>query len=378
MAEKLDAVYLTGGAVSALLHAKHDGAVDGYPTNDVLVVQLSQGGASVPVSRREILAGLGIGALGGLLNERLDRLVATVDPVEDSLRSFERAFAGFQAAARMLPPTRLLDPMIGHVVLMDVLRRRATGRERKQLTVIQSRFAESLSWLGEEAGDPISASYWTDRAAQWATSVNWTAMVAYTFVRRSMMAISLAGDGFRAVDNAGQVLEMHGAPLRVKGLAAKQAAFGHALIGDAEASARALDEAMRLLDSGARDDEIALGQRSVVSDDLYLIFRVTCDIYLGRGDRVVPLLESRLPGLEEVSARTATITRAKLARAYANIGQPQEAAVVAWQALDAMKAIGSASAHGELRRTVPLLRRWEKRSEVRDVLHRLRSTPATA
>jgi hypothetical protein len=43
-------------------------------------------------------------------------------------------------------------------------------------------------------------------------------------------------------------------------------------------------------------------------------------------------------------ARTATITRAKLARAYANVGQPQEAAPLCWQALDDSDRLGSFSA----------------------------------
>ncbi len=162
LAERLDAIYLTGGAVAALLRGagsgRHDNTIVGCPANDVLFVQSPAGGASVPISRREVLTGLGIGVLGGLLNERLEQVVSKLDRGEDPLQSLGRAFDGFRTAARVLPPARLLDSMIGHVVLIDVLRRRAGGHERKRFAAVQSRFAESLSWLSEEAGDARGAS----------------------------------------------------------------------------------------------------------------------------------------------------------------------------------------------------------------------------
>ncbi|HEX8932864.1 MAG TPA: hypothetical protein VF788_01430, partial [Pseudonocardiaceae bacterium] len=70
---------------------------------------------------------------------------------------------------------------------------------------------------------------------------------------------------------------------------------------------------------------------------MYIVQRATCDVYLGRGAQVVPVLEPRLMPLVRSSLRTATITRAKLARAYANAGQPGEACRVAWETLDVIE-----------------------------------------
>lgn len=67
----------------------------------------------------------------------------------------------------------------------------------------------------------------------------------------------------------------------MKGLAAKQMAFGHALTDNRDASCRALDEAMNWLARPTREDDTLLGQRSVVDEDLFAIFQATCDIYLG-------------------------------------------------------------------------------------------------
>lgn len=381
LAERLDTIYGTGNAIAALIHGGSAGpprrSQTEQPDEDVLLVQPPKGGVMMPVSRRELLAGLGIGALGGTLLSRCDQTLVGLDLGDDPLRSFEQAFAGFQSAARVLPPARLIDGMTGQVALLEALRRRAPGDQRRRHVRMQARYAETLSWLSEEAGDLHGALYWTDRAAQWAQVGNWSPMVAYTFVRRSMMTISFTNDGQRAVDTAQLAVDMTGAPPRVRGLAAKQMAFGYALTGDRDASARALATAMDLLAAPSNGNEASLGQRSVVSDDLYTIFRATCDIYLGRGDSVIPILEPRLNTLAHASVRTATISRAKLARAYANAGQPQEACQLAWEALEAIESIGSLSAHAELRRGVPVLQRWHGRDDVRDVLQRLRPPNAT-
>lgn len=381
LAERLDAIYGTDNAITTLVHGgcAHSPARShtGQLSDDVLLVQPPGGGVAMPVSRRELLAGLGIGALGGTLLTRCDQALSGLDLGDDPLRSFEQAFAGFQSAARVLPPARLIDGMTGQVALLEALRRRAPVDHRSRYAVMQARYAESLSWLSEEANDLPGALYWTDRAAQWAQVGNWSPMVAYTFVRRSMMAISFTNDGRRAVDTAQLVLGMSSAPARIKGLAAKQMASGYALAGDRDASAGALDTAMELLAAPSQENEASLGQRSVVSDDLYTIFRTTCDIYLGRGDSVIPVLEPKLDSLAQASVRTATITRAKLARAYANAGLPREACQLAWDTLDAIEPVSSLSAHAELRRGVPVLQRWHSRDDVQAVLQRLRPSGAT-
>jgi hypothetical protein len=293
LADRLDDLYGTGGAISALLTASPHSGTDAHggsahtvrtrrePDNppqgaatdaaqNVLMVRTPEGGVTMPVSRRELLAGLSIGALGGALAQRIEQALSRIDFGGEPLTVFERAFAGFATAARSQPPARLIDGMTGQVALLDGLRRRAPAARRGAYSVMQARFAESLSWLCEEASDATGALYWVDRAAQWAAAARWEPMVGYTFVRRSMLVINFTGDGLRAVDAAAPVLDMPELSW-VRGLACKQMAMGYALAGDVDATARALDDAMRLLDSPGRDDEAHLGQRSVVGDDLYAV-----------------------------------------------------------------------------------------------------------
>ncbi|WP_156959412.1 helix-turn-helix transcriptional regulator [Nocardia sp. BMG51109] len=377
LAAELDDIYRTGGVIAALMRGTDhgvNGRAGGVSQSDTLIVELPEGGVSMPLSRRELLASLGVGIAAGQLLAKFEKALETIPLGDDTLESFEDAYAGFQVAARSLPPSSLIDGLTGNVAILDGLRRRTTGHTRQAFTRMQARYAESLSWLSEEAGDVTAAMYWIDRASQWGQAADWHDISAYGFVRRSMVAISFASDGYRAVDNASVVLSMSGASPRIQGLAVKQMAFGYALAGDENASNRALDRAMKLLEKPVREGDALLGQRSVVDDDLFTIFRTTCDIYLGRGQRVVPILQPRLASLSASSVRTATITRAKLVRAFANAGQPYEAAQLSLTALDDIDRIGSLSARSELRRALPVLRQWHGREDVKAVIRRLMST----
>lgn len=377
LAQELDRIYETGGVIAALVSGVgeklHEDLTSGVPTSDIFVVLLPQGGVSVPLSRREVLAALGVGIASGKLQGQFERALDEINPDSDLLKHFADTFSGFQEAARMLPAQQLMDGLLGNIAILDGLRRRAAKRDRQRYCRLQARYAESLSWLSEEAGDLPSAMYWTDRASQWAQAANWSAMTEYGFVRRSMMVISFSGDGRRAVNQAHHVLEISNASPRIKGLAAKQMAFGYALAGDRDASYRALDEAMNWLARPTLEADTVLGQRSVADEDLFAIFQAKCDVYLGHGVSAIRVLEPKLAGLSRSSARTATITRAKVARAYAQAGEPAEACRLTWETLHAIEKIDSLSARSELRRTVRVLDRWRGRSDVQDLTRRLGS-----
>lgn len=380
LAEKLDEIYGSGTVITSLLrsHAPMSGerAQLGVSPQDTLHVQVPGGGEPMLVSRRHLLAALGVGLLADPAALTFEHAVAQIEPTPELLKTYTSAFDNYQVAGRTMTPTRLIDAMIGHVAVLGMLRRRTEGTLRRDYLALQARYAESLSWLNEEAGRDADALYWTDRASEWAQTGGWTAMMSYTFVRRSMLAITFTSDGATAVDYATTALDIPRAPARIRGLAAKQAAFGYALTLDPDRSTRALDTAMDLL-SAADDDGSELGQRSVPGDDLYRIFQSTCAIYLGKGEQAIDILQPRLDALSTSSARTAAITTAKLSHAYANAGQPHEAAQLALRALEQSERLESRSALNEVRRAGLVLRQWHRRSDVAEVLHRLRSGRAT-
>ncbi|MGH3887301.1 MAG: helix-turn-helix domain-containing protein [Pseudonocardiaceae bacterium] len=381
LAEKLDRIYETGGVVSSLARRVGNKPNENpVPGPDLFVVSLPKpkGGVAMPLSRREILTALSLGVVTGRLQGELERALDGIELDGDVLHSLDNAYGGFTEAARVLPPAQLIDGMIGNVAILEGLRRRATSGDRHRCSMLQARYAWILSWLSEEAGDLPGAVWWVDRASQWAQAAHWPGMAAPGLLRRTSIVTCFTDDGLRVVDQARPVLDIPQASPRMKGLAATQIASGYALAGNRDESHRALDTAMGWLAQPIREDDAALGDPQVVADDLFAVYQTTCDIYSGYGARVIPVLEPRLESVAGISFRMATVTRARLARAYANAGQPAESCRVAWETLDAIEQIDSFMARVELRRAVPVLNRWHGRSDVQDVLHRLGSrTPIT-
>jgi transcriptional regulator with XRE-family HTH domain len=380
LADQLDQQYGLSGTLAALLEgASADPTSTRRPADDTLLLRLPLGGVTVPISRRALLAAFGIGALSGAVFQAIDVALGPAAATPESIHGLETTLEGFAGAARTLPPTRLIDPLLSQIAATDVLRQRSDPAQRPDLLRLQARSAECLSWMYEETGDAANALYWVDRAVQWAQLGDWTPMVAYGFVRRSMLALSYADDGCRAVENAEVALRTPGATSRIRGLAAKQMAFGWALLQRPDDSSRALDAAMTHLSAVETphdtDDARGVGQRSVVNDDLFTIFRATCDVYLGRGDPVIPVLQPRLESLSRASLRTHAITSAKLVNAYARAGAPELATPLLLDTIAKADSLGSLSAKRELLRAVPALTYWDRRPEIRDAIHRLDALP---
>ncbi|TYB44250.1 helix-turn-helix domain-containing protein [Actinomadura chibensis] len=376
LAARLDAAFGGGGTVSVLAAGAYPGDPEhqnGPNDGEFILVRVPQRGSTVPVSRRELLAALGVGALSGSMLGGLQRAAETISPDEELLAELDDTLVGLQSAGRVLPPGQLVGPLTGQIALIDAVRRRAPAALRPAFTLLQTRGAEFVSWMAEESGDLPSALYWADRVQQWADALGWPSMVGYAHVRRSMLAISYASDGVAAVEQADQALHVHGAAPRVKAMAAKQMAFGLALMGRPDASRRALDATLaHLAAAGTGDDGgRTVGQRSVGDADLWAIYKATCDVYLGGGTTVIDTLEPRMDGIAARSKRTHAITSAKCAQAYANAGEPGLACATVFEVIGDAVALDSQSARAELRRVLPTLDRWPRRSDVQEVRHRL-------
>lgn len=198
-------------------------------------------------------------------------------------------------------------------------------------------------------------------------------MTAYAHVRRSMLAISYASDGHAAIEQANHALRTPGAPARIRGLAAKQLAYGHALSAHPDATKHALDLTFALFETADGEPETGprIGQHSVGTADLLAIYHATSEVYLGGGDRAINTLTPRLNDIGDGSPRTHAITSAKLAQAYANADAPDQACNLILATLNANVAVDSLTTRSELRRTLPLLARWPNRDDVTEVRHRL-------
>jgi hypothetical protein len=376
LARDLDRLYGTGTMITSLV-----GSLS-YPAElkcatlgeggGVVLVELPLGGGTMAVSRRTLLGALSIGTTASALTD-LRQAMATVPAAEEFLAEATQSLSALHEAGRVVAPAVLTDPLLGQVAVLDVVRRRAPAHLRRDYLMLAAQYAETLSWMVQESGDLHGAAVWVDRAQHWAQRAGWPDMVAYTHVRRSALAGSLAGDGTSAGEHAANALHVPDISARIRALAAKQAAYGYALSGRPDACKQALDQTERLVDVAAAQDEgddpsialFSLGVPGALAQ-----FRGTCDVYLGGGEHAIPLLDSARTGAGPDSRRQA-VNEARLARAYAQAGDPDQACALALEALDTGQALDSAMTRAELGRALVPLGRWPAREDVAEVRHRI-------
>jgi hypothetical protein len=322
------------------------------------------------VSRRVLLAALSVGTTASTLPD-LRQALGKVPADEELLAHLTDSLSALQIAERVMPTDRLIDSLVGHVAVLDVVRQRAPAQLRRGYVMLAAQYAVTLSWMVQESGDLHGAAVWVDRAQVWVDRARWEKMVAYAHSTRSMLA-TCAGDGRTAVEHATRALRLHAQPM-VQALAAKQIAYGSALLGRPEDSKRFLGQSLHLLDTAAAQDEeddLPLGLGTLDAPSLMAHFQGTCDVYLGGGEHAIPLLDSSRVA-HGPDARRNAITGARLARAYAQAGDPDRACVLALDALDTGQAVDSLSARVELGRALVPLGRWPAREDVAEVRHRI-------
>jgi len=394
LAANLDRVYGTGGAISALLVAstsshqtqpKHHSWAElaQWPGGELLTVRLSEGGIAVPVSRRDVLITFGLGSLGGPLLDTLDRAFGAVVPTADTVGELERAYRGFLLESRFSTSNELRDAIVGRIVAMDYLRRGAREPQtRTDITRLMARHAEAVSWLYEEAFDPRSSLYWLDRCSDWSQSVGWSNMTAFTYYRRAILASNHNNDGRQAIEQANHALRIPGLLPNVRGSLLDRVSRGYALLGQRDASERAMAAALPLVTTPVDDpDNPALDQTALAGDEVIAVRRSASSVLLGAGESTINALRPRLASVSTAYPRATLACNAWMARAHANVGEPARACELATTALDGMRELPSQEAWRELQRTTVVLnRRWHGRLDVQEVGARVNAAgtaPAT-
>ncbi len=377
LAGRLDQLYGTGGTLASLATSRTYPRTPGRATLDagdvVVLVDLPLRGVTVPVPRRALLAALTIGATATALPDVRGALMSV--PADDELLAeMTQSLQALHSAGSMMPPDRLIDTLLGHIAVLDVVRIRAPSKNlRRRYLMLQAQYAETSSWMAQESGDLQKAAHWVDRGQQWAADARWPAMDAYAHVRRSALASTFADDGELAVGHALRALRTDDVPLRVRAQATKQMAYGYALAGNSEACHRALDQTGRLLgeasvlDAGP-DPVIALAIADV--PNALAQFEGTCDVYLGAGERAISLI-GPVRCQAGTGSRNHAVTGARLARAHAQAGDPEQACALALAALETGQALDSWTTRIELRRALAPLGRWPGREDVAEVRHRV-------
>jgi hypothetical protein len=349
----LDEIYRSGTSVTSLT------------ADNVIVVRLPDGTATI--DRRDLLTGIALGVATGVFAdaritpETIDRAAATFD--------------GFLDASRFTTSPELKDAIMGQIAYLDALRFNAeAARPRREISILLSRHAELLSWLYEESYDLKQALFWIDRTAAWADAAGWPEMIAFTFHRRSQMALNYSDDGIHVVRLSTNAITHPGATANIKGTASTWLSLGYALLGDSDSSRRARDDSMAYLTATVPCPESPVSFiESTTRPDLVAMRRAHAQILMGQSDEPIPSLESHLSEIAAGSPRRLNTNRARLALAYANAGEADQAALLVDKTHQAVGSLPSVWARRELHRAITVMHlRWPNSPDVQELTSRVR------
>lgn len=129
---------------------------------------------------------------------------------------------------------------------------------RRSLLTVGADAAEFAGWLYRDSHDPVTASFWHDRAIEWAQEAGDMPMQGYVLLKKSQMAYE-ERDGLRVLTfaQAAQYSPWQ-LPPKVRAEVTQQEARGMARLGEPfNVVEQKLEDARRLVD--AADTSLAVG-----------------------------------------------------------------------------------------------------------------------
>jgi hypothetical protein len=228
---------------------------------------------------------------------------------------------------------------------------------RGQLLSLASEGAEFAGWLCRDLNDPAHATFWYDRAMEWAQEAGDTGMQGYVLLRKSQMAYD-ARDAHRVMTFAEAAYQgPWQLPPSVRVEVMQQRALGLAVTGS---SAREIEEHM----TAARDHlatAAAIAEPDsgggVITMDTLLLRQAACYTEMGKPVTAAQLFGSVLSN-GCLSRRDVGFFGARRAVALALSGDPEEAAEVGLAAAVVAGETGSSRTWRLLSDLVRTLRPW--------------------
>lgn len=231
----------------------------------------------------------------------------------------------YAATDNLVGPRPLLPVVPQQIAFIEERLLESSGRSQAQLLYAGARFAEFAGWLHQDIGDLGAALQWSNVALEFARAAGDTDLASYIWMRKSNIG-SDTGRPHLAVAFAQVALEgaskLHP---RLRAVALRQQAHDHALAGDVDACARALDRAYE--DATDADDEAEIARYCTPS---YVEMEAAHRwIELGRPERAIATLQQGLAAWHSGFRRDLGLCLARLAVAHAGNGDAQDALNVA-------------------------------------------------
>ncbi|WP_454199262.1 helix-turn-helix domain-containing protein [Nocardia sp. Marseille-Q1738] len=235
---------------------------------------------------------------------------------------------------------------------------------RRQLLAVGADGAEFAGWLYRDLHDSLTATFFYDRAMEWAQAAGNLPMQGYVLMKKSQMAYETRDTGTlltlaqAAKDGPWQL------PIRVRAEVMQQEALGLAMVGEpVNVVTQTLDDAQHLLGrAGGADDFLV----SYFNESTLLLRSACCYTEAGKPSLATQLFGKVLAG-GSLSRRDAGFFSARQAKAFALSGEPDEAARVAVQSVVIARETRSERTMNVIADVVRTLDPWSHRPQVRQL-----------
>jgi transcriptional regulator with XRE-family HTH domain len=270
-----------------------------------------------------------------------------------------------------LGPSKALPLVLGILGAISQHVREVKPAVRCTLLSLGADGAEFAGWLYRDLQDLSSATYWYDRAMEWAQEAGNTAMQGYVLLRKSQMAYDVR-DAHRVVTFAEAAQSGPWQfPLKVRAEVTQQAALGLAMVGEPTHQVeRTMDEARALLAKADTANEQGDPAGTYFTPDTLLLRRATCYTEAGKPAKAAALFADVIAG-GSLSRRDTGFFRARQAAALALSGEPDTAASVGLQAVQLAMETHSERTMCVLAEVVGTLSPWRSRPGPRALMQAL-------
>jgi transcriptional regulator with XRE-family HTH domain len=376
----------------AALTGKAQGRISEYMTGKRIPTATSTfekfaDGLGMPAAARRALgltpeaAGSGpSGQAGGRPEEIADAGSEDVQPLLSNLSrvsavsvlsALREIHHGYVEADRLMGSICITGPIRLQMPVVERACEVTRGADRAEMLRFACQFTEFGGWIFQDAGDLPCAMHWTDRALDYALELEDQRVIAYTLMRKAMIATE-SGNPAQGLGIANSALKYKGALTpRLRAVILRQRSYSYATLGEVLASARDSEEAVIEAVAGEKQGE---EDRAPYCTPTYAAMEAGASwVLLGHPKTALPILEkSRSEWLDHTQIRDYVLCVSRLAMAYAAAGELERACAAAEEAVTLSQGLGSRRVVSQLELLYRRLGKWRQDPAVASMRGRLK------
>ena len=309
------------------------------------------------------------GASSGDVQPLLSNLSrASAVPVLSALREIHR---GYVEADRLMGSICVTGPISLQMPIVERACEVTRGADRAEMLRFACQFTEFGGWVFQDAADLVCAMHWTDRALDYALELGDQRVIAYTLMRKAMIATE-SGNPAQGLGIANSALKYSDTLTpRLRAVILRQRSYSNAALGEVLASARDSEQAVIEAVAGEKQGE---ADRAPYCTPTYAEMEAGASwVRLGHPKTALPILEkSRSDWADHTEIRDYALCVSRLATAYADADELEQAREAAEQVVALAQGLGSRRVVGQIDLLHRRLGGWRQDPAVADLRGRLK------